>query len=1341
MNIKMENKKIFLTNRKIKEKVNKNKYIQNIKDKEPLIYKKESKNKDYLNTNNNAYFNNDNKNNNISFQNDNLFDNSKNVNQIQNNQTIFINSLDDVELFDEPKKSYNKLISKTQSAFFTKKNNYGNKNINKIFNHNENLFDNEQYIVEKIDNNNIDKNNISMFEKDINYKSNKFDFNNLHPNNSFCVSINNNYNYNLSLNNFSNKEANDNDDWKKKLCYINEQKKRMQTINLTEYFLTNNKEYNNVDDNNKIYNKENEYNEYNEKEEDNRNKMIRTKRIKSSNFLYNNNNNNKNDSSILTFLKPFQNIDKTFTLNKMSEKKNDINNNFNNNINNNMNNHYINKENEIKGRINKYNNNDDNLIEDKFTFKIKQNNNNIVVDNNEVCELDVPASNINLYGNSEQKTAQFPDVINKDNCYKYIPKTLTSYDFFYTKKKKNNNKENKVYTKGRYDYMLLEQSKKNNLYSNELNNTQNNFNKNNNETYIIKKDELNCNSENNDIYMNKSIDKKLMTYSKKNNNKIIGSPCPIKPKNLFNPTKKLKKNDLYKKANIQDIKLSLNEEKMNKDIRMRNVSFDDTPLFRKGQLNTDFNDNQNKTRFSIKNNKNENQKTIQPYFKPNHSRTNTNSILIPKNKYYYQAYNNNKSKENNKINNNNNNTKSSSINNSFSECINNKIFHYNSFIIYKKKPQKNNNIKNNEKFINKKEIKNKIINKQYKTNNNLNKNLNINNIMSNKNKENYEEKNRKLLERIKQNKTTKNDNNNYLKEFNYKSEELITTPQKRNNIKYSKINYIIDSERNIKIRKKINHQKICRMNKLINYFIKLPKINNINNKISKQNIKIYKLDVNKVCYITKSKINIYKNKKIDICYYSKTLIAPPVILQLPKNNICYYYKIRNIQPHNKNINNFEDIKNQIIEDNNINNEKIIIKSNSLDKILINKANLISQKLIGNIFTKKNENDIKEVFTQNNLISNVDDVTSVQESNKDNEIFNNELYECKDYRSEKKKNMNNYNLMKLDYLNKIIKSEKVINKSRNIYLNMINKEKNENNNIMENIANNNNLVDDNEDIENDNNIVLNENNECNDAVLEQELINSKCEENQEEKSIKNLKKKRRRLGTKIDEDNDNNSIKEENQNFSFNLNYKNSNIIMIIKEDLENYINYLLSSEINSKTDIVNYNNKYNWSKTVSLIGNNNLDNAIKAFIKICIDNCNDDNSYDINFIYNEYIKNLIEHYMKNINEYEFEKFHNEIKKILKEIIYDINFIMFEIIGNLLFIFIENKLYFLEDLNDLINNDKDLQTTVAIIIKYAILSSGDKIKQYYNDFQKILFYDNDIFNDYVINNIEIISKIK
>ena len=74
----MENKKIFLTNRKIKEKVNKNKYIQNIKDKEPLIYKKESKNKDYLNTNNNAYFNNDNKNNNISFQNDNLFDNSKN---------------------------------------------------------------------------------------------------------------------------------------------------------------------------------------------------------------------------------------------------------------------------------------------------------------------------------------------------------------------------------------------------------------------------------------------------------------------------------------------------------------------------------------------------------------------------------------------------------------------------------------------------------------------------------------------------------------------------------------------------------------------------------------------------------------------------------------------------------------------------------------------------------------------------------------------------------------------------------------------------------------------------------------------------------------------------------------------------------------------------------------------------------------------------------------------------------------------------------------------------------------------------------------------------------------
>ena len=1330
MNIKIENKKIFLTNKKIKEKVNKNKYIQNIKDKEPLIYKKDSRNKDYLNTNNKDYFNNDNENNNISFQNYNLFDNSKNVNQIQNNQTIFINSLDDVELFDEPKKSPNKLFSKTQSAFFPKKNKYRNRNINKIFNHNENVFDNEQYIVEKIDNNNIDKNNISKFEKDINYKSNKFDFNNLHPNNSFCVSINNNYNYNLSLNNFSNKEANDNDDWKKKFYYINEQKKRMQAINLTEYFLTNNKEYNNINDNNKIYNKENEYNE---KEEDNRNKMIRTKRINSSNFLYNNNK-NENDSSILTFLNPFQNIDKTFTLNKMSEKKNDINNNFNNNINNNMNNYYINKENEFKGRINKYNNNDDNLIEDKFTFKIKQNNNNAVVDNNEVCELDVPASNINLYGNPEQKTAQFPDVINKDNCYKYIPKTLTSYDFFYTKKKKNNNKENKVYTKGRYDYMLLEQSKKNYLYSNELNYTQYNFNKNNNESYFIKKDDLNYNTENNEIYMNKSSDKKLMTYSKKNKNIIIGSPYPIKPKNLFNAEKKLKKTDLYKKDNIQEIKLSLDEDKMNKDIRIRNVSFDDTPLFRKKQLNTDFNDNQNKTCFSIINNKNQNQKNIQPYFKPNHSRTNTNSILIPKNKYYYQVYNNNKSKENNKINiNNNNNTKFTSINNSFSECINSKIFHYNSYIIYKKKPQKNNNIKNNEKLINKKEIKNKIIKRQYNTNNVLNKNLNINYILSNKNKENYEEKNRKLLERIKQNKTTKNDNNNYLKEFNYKSEKFITTPQKRNNIKYNKLNYIIDSERNVKIKKKINHLKICRMNKLINYCIKLPKINNINNKISKQNIIIYKLNINKVCYITKSKINIYKNKKIDVCYFSKTLIAPPVILKLPKNNICYYYKIKKIQPLNKNINNFEIIKNQIIEAKNINNEKIIIKSNSLDKIIINKENLISQKLI-------DDNDIKEVFSQNNFLSNANDSTNVQESNKDNEIFNKELYECKNYQSEKKKIINNYNIMKIDYLNKIIKSEKIINKSRNIFSNMINKEKNENNNIIENIPNNN-LVNDNKDIENDNNFVINENNDCNDVVLEKELIKCKCEENQEEKSIKNIKKKRRRLGTKIDEDNDNNSIKEENQNFSFNLNYKNSNIIMIIKEDLENYINYLLSSEINSKTDILNYNNKYNWSKTVSLLGNNNLDNAIKAFIKICIDNCNDDNSGDINFIYNEYIKNLIEHYMKNINQYEFEKIHNEIKKILKEIIYDINFIMFEIIGNLLFIFIENKLYFLEDLNDLINSDKDLQTTVAIIIKYAILSSGDKIKQYYNDFQKILFYDNDIFNDYVINNIEIISKIK
>ena len=1246
----MENKKLFLTNKQIKEKVNKNKKIQNIKNKNPQIYVKETKN----NYNRNDINKINNNNNNITFQNDNKFDfdNSQIIKQYQNNQEYILNCIDDVEIFDEPKKAYNKIMPKAQSSLFMNQNNY-DRNVNKIFNHNENLFDNEEYdIIENTDDkkNDLNSSNVPMFEK--NYK---IDYRNLNQSNSFCVPIKKNNNYNLSSNNFVKKEKNKNDEWKEKLKYINEQKTKMKKSKLTDFSHKKSKEKINIKD---------------------ENKTERNNNINSKNTYYSNNNDNNNNndsSSIITFLKPYQKLDKSFGLQKINEEKNDINYKYIN-----YNNIYI-KENEIKGRIKKLNNNnnDEELIEDKFTFRINQNNNNLT-DNNEVCELEVPTTNANVSGSNEEKTAQFPDVINKENCYKYIPKTLTNYDFYYIKKKNDNNKtkENKVYTKGRYDYLLLEQNNNNkNLlndkeYNPEFKNylSQNNFYQNKKDNYndvgnsISIKRENYKSCESNDISNknnNKKNDKKdndkKMIFSNKKKNKKNETLNTTRSSNVYRFNQKLKNMDLYKKNKIQEIQSRLNKKKMKK-IRMRNPSFDDTPIFLK-KMDTDINDNHQNKSFLKKNNKNEKQKTSRPlYNKPSQNKTTKNNVLIPKNKFAYQQ-NNNQLIDNLKKIINNNNAKYCTINNSFTESVYNKLLlHNNSVVLYKKKPQKNNNANNMDKLNNnKKEKKKKVIKVEdhYDT---INKNY--------KNNKNNDEKISKLFSRIKQ-------SSNYLKNIKYRSDYC--SPQEMNNVKYNKL--IMDDN---KMKQKVSNLKICRITKFNNYCIKLPKINSIS--FSKQNI----INSDNNCLFTKSDIQIYKLNLIDVCFFSKNYITTQQIIKLPKNNICYFSKIKPSKKEEKN-----------------------------NTIIINKANIRTRKLT-DLFEKRIRNKINNNITKNNTL---DLDVNINEKNKMNTIYQKK---CNTYKKKKKEIntfINDYKLLSPDKFNII--NQSVIIYSNNIYPIMINKDKNKN-------------------MDFDNLSIIHSNRKR----LDQKMINSKNKNKKEDYIIKRFMKKRKRLGTKIEIDDDNNPSEEESQNLSCKFNYENNNIITILKKDIDTFSNFLISNEIYSKSDLMKKNNiKYKWSKTIISLGNNSLDKIIKTFIKICIDNINNENKNDILFIFNEYIKNIIEYYIENINELDINKLHNNIRIMLKTILIDINNTIFEILGNIIFIIIENKLCYIEDINDLLNNDKDFQITISIILKYALLSSGDKIKKYYNDFSKINFHDKDIFNDYVINDNEIISKIK
>jgi hypothetical protein len=675
--------------------------------------------------------------------------------------------------------------------------------------------------------------------------------------------------------------------------------------------------------------------------------------------------------------------------------------------------------------------------------------------------------------------------------------------------------------------------------------------------------------------------------------------------------------------------------------------------------------------------KNEKQKNTLPYNKPNHNKRNKYKLLIPKNKFIYQQCDIKLIDSLKNIINNNNISKFSTINNSFNDSLNNKLLLHNNSVILYKKKPTNNNAKTKDILNSNKKEKIKNIFKKEEQFEKINKNTIIN---KNQNTEKYDEKKKKLFARMKQ-------SNYYLKNVNYKYDYLIYSPQETNKSKY---NNLLQNDN--KIKNKVKNSKMCRITKLNRYSIKLPKINSI--EFSKQTIKIYKLNTSTTCYFSKKFIKTYKLSKIDVCYFSKNYITPQLIIKLPKINKCYFNRI-----------------------------KVNTKEDHNNSIFLRQIN-IRRKKIADAYGEKNRNKKNKILVNNTL--ELDAHISVR--NKMSRIYHKK---CNTYKKEMKKNNTNTSIN--DY--KVFSSDKfnIINQSLLIYRNninpmMVNKEKKVSYDNIKNLKKN--------EIS-----PINKNNESIKLRLDQLMINDNNEENKDDNIINPLIKTKKDLENKI-EDDDNNPSKEETKNFSDSSNSDNNNIIAILKKDIDTFSKFLISNEIYSKSDLLNKKNiKYKWSKTIISLGNNSLDEIIKTFIKICIDNINDENKNDIMFIFNEYIKNIIEYYIENINDVELNNLHDKIKVMLKEILVDINNIMLEILGTILFILIENKLYYLMDINDLIKADKDSQIVIANIIKYVLLSSGDKIKKYFNDFNNIIFYDKDIFNDYVINNVEIISQLK
>ena len=217
--------------------------------------------------------------------------------------------------------------------------------------------------------------------------------------------------------------------------------------------------------------------------------------------------------------------------------------------------------------------------------------------------------------------------------------------------------------------------------------------------------------------------------------------------------------------------------------------------------------------------------------------------------------------------------------------------------------------------------------------------------------------------------------------------------------------------------------------------------------------------------------------------------------------------------------------------------------------------------------------------------------------------------------------------------------------------------------------------------------------------------------------------------------------QKNMN-NINKEKEEDNIIILLKNDIENYVSFLTEHNITNKQELNDYNNQnensdinneYDWSISEELIikTKNELEEIIRCYIEVCIDYVTKEKNI---FFCNEYIKNIVNYYSLDLTKDEIEKVHksmNDLYLNIEDICID-NYFMLEVMGYLLLILLNNNLFYIEDLNKFINEDKDRIIKISQVIKFTIAHSEDKCKELYHNFRKIeLYSDNkNIFEEYI-----------
>ena len=495
----------------------------------------------------------------------------------------------------------------------------------------------------------------------------------------------------------------------------------------------------------------------------------------------------------------------------------------------------------------------------------------------------------------------------------------------------------------------------------------------------------------------------------------------------------------------------------------------------------------------------------------------------------------------------------------------------------------------------------------------------------------------------------------------------------------------IDSSFLENLNEKVINKFHCFQKKKYNYFIK--------NQIKKG----YYLD----------KIKFYKNQKNKLDNYSQKNISDS-----ESKNLQYISDIENKTLSLKNISkdysNFElyeidDKKNSIDNDKLSSFEKISLGAKKLNEIFIKKNEPEINKIVRRTMTQ--ENFVLGYSKLKDVINNKINCSDINNSQIDKKIYTykiqkkNQLFEEEDYENLKMdKILSNKNEQNVDINNNKIIYEGDNNSKQNLKMN------------------------------NTNEVVFNENkNMKND---ENQMKNGELQKNKSKKKSKSTEK---RCITKLlrGEKKESKIYKKENDNIEINQD--------IILKDFQNYIKYLEKENIKNKEDIYEgINDSYDWKIIDELITKKNIkiDDIIKIYINICKNN----NFINNNTIFkaNEYIKSIIEYYTNNLSKNQKEIIHlNMIEEFnnINNILNNSNEYIFEILGNLLFILLKNKLYYMKDLNNFIDKDKNTQINIAKIVKFAILASGNLSKQYHNDFKYTkLFNNNDIFINYITREI-------